>query len=448
MRIFGTDGIRGKVGEYPVTVECALKIGRALSVTLSTTKPMRVVVGRDTRISGEMLESAFAAGLNSAGVDVLRTGVVPTPAVAALARQMEAGAAVSISASHNPFEDNGFKFFNGEGRKLSDEEEAAVEEAFHSVEQSAPQRTGAEVGQMSNLESAEDFYVETVLARFPPDFRLEGVTIVVDGSHGAGCRTTPKALSALGANVKLFFAEPNGININESCGSTHPETLSELVRRTGAQLGLAHDGDADRVVFADENGQILDGDEFLAILGNHALKRGELPGAGLVATVLSNFGLDESISKAGGRVIRAAVGDRHVAEEMARNDLFLGGEQSGHFIFRDVSLTGDGLVSALKLLHVMQQTGKALSELRTCMVKFPQVAKNIPVKIKPPLETLSGFPEAIETAKSAIGDKGRILVRYSGTERLCRLLAEGPHQEVLEREIERLANLLIAEIGA
>ncbi len=445
--IFGTDGIRGRAGIYPVTPDAALQLGRALSIVLGGAKRRRVLVGRDTRISGDMLEAALVAGLTSAGIDVLLAGVIPTPAAAALTRQLEADAAIALSASHNPFDDNGIKFFTGEGLKLGDEAEAAIEEAFLATEDVVPRAVGGDIGRCVSVADAAEFYIEGALARFPGDFRLDGVCIAFDGANGAGAFTTPSALRRLGADVRVFHAEPDGLNINEKCGSTHPETLRELVLKTGASIGIAHDGDADRVIFADETGEILDGDEFLAIVGTHMLARGELRNEALVATVLSNYGLDEAISAAGGKVIRSAVGDRNVAEDMIRNDLILGGEQSGHFILRDLTTTGDGLMSALRLLQILRSENKPLSEMRRVMRKFPQTSVNVRVVRKPPLENIPGYNEVMQAARAALEPKGRILVRYSGTESLVRILAEGPDRELTERHAGLVADLLKRELA-
>ncbi len=445
--LFGTDGIRGQAGNYPITPDCALRIGRAFSLVLGGSRRRRVIVGRDTRLSCDMLEAALVAGLNSVGIDTLLAGVVPTPAVAVLARILEADAAISISASHNSFEDNGFKFFGADGYKITLEAESVIEESFLATEDRIFRASGNGIGRSSRVADADLFYVETVLARASQELRLDGITIAIDAANGAACRTTPEALSRLGAHVITFHAEPDGTNINSFCGSTYPRAIVEAVKKTGAQLGIAHDGDADRAVFVDETGSLLDGDDYLAIVGRYLLSHKRLRNNTLVATVLSNFGLDECLQSLGGRLLRANVGDRNVADEMLRNDLNFGGEPSGHFIFRDLSTTGDGLISALQLLQIMSETDKPLSELRRVLTKYPQLQLNVRVTSKPTIDSLDAVRQTIKAAQAELSGHGRVLVRYSGTEPLARILVEGPDAAVVEKHAHAIAAVIRAEIG-
>ena len=438
-RYFGTDGIRGRAGEPPITAEFAARLGRALVEVLGISRPV-VAIGRDTRASGPMLEEALARGIISAGGDVHFLGVLPTPGVAAyvLANGLEAGAV--ISASHNPAYDNGIKFFSGDAFKLPDETEAAIERQMDLPAVDRPP------GRSTKVDDAVSRYAAHALKSLPSDFSLRGLRIAVDCANGAACETTPQVLRTLGAEVHVFHATPDGNNINEGCGSTVAGEISRLVKETGAQVGLSHDGDADRLLLCDENGDPLDGDELLAMAGLDLLHRGELPGNTVVATVMSNLGLDEAMEHAGGRVVRTAVGDRDVLEAMRAGGYVLGGEQSGHMIFLLHGTTGDGLVSALQILRLMIEGGRPLSELREVLQKYPQAQRALAVKSKPPLETVPEVQAAITDAEQALGPRGRVLVRYSGTEPKLRVLLEGREASLLENHADRIAGAIRASL--
>jgi len=446
-KLFGTDGIRGTANTPPVTPETAFRLGRAAGHLLAKgASSPRFVIGRDTRRSGPMLEAALVAGLNSVGADALLAGVVPTPAVACLVTELRAEGGIVISASHNPAPDNGLKLFGSDGYKFPDEVEKRLEELIQTPEADSIRPVGSGVGTVTPLTNACERYSRLAKASVP-GMSLHGMKIVVDCANGASFCTTPAVLRELGADLSLFHAEPDGMNINEDCGSTHPEEIARLVKETGALIGISHDGDADRLVLADETGAIVDGDEILALTALDALQRGTLRGSTLVATVMSNFGLDECLAAAGGRVIRTAVGDRYVVEAMREGDFSIGGEQSGHLIFRDHGTTGDGLLAALQVLRIMTESGKPLSELRRCLKKYPQAQRNLRVKEKPPLETLAEVSHLIAATESALAGKGRVLLRYSGTEPKVRLLIEGPDEAVINAAADAITSALIVAIG-
>jgi phosphoglucosamine mutase len=433
-RYFGTDGIRGRAGEPPITAEFAEKLGRALVQVLGRVKPV-IAIGRDTRASGPMLEEALARGITSAGGDVQLLGVLPTPGVAAFVVDNKLDAGAVISASHNPAPDNGIKFFSGDGFKLPDATELAIEEQLDTP-------AGDTRGSISSVHDAAAHYVAHALHSLPPGFSLRGLTIAVDCANGAAFETTPSALRALGADVHAFHAAPDGQNINDGCGSTVAGEISRLVRETGAQVGWSHDGDADRLLLCDETGDPLDGDELLAMAGLDLLRRDELAGLTVVATVMSNLGLDEALEQVGGHVIRTAVGDRYVLEAMREGGFVLGGEQSGHMIFLRHGTTGDGLVGALQILRLMAESGKPLSELRRVLRKYPQAQRAVTVKTKPPLESVPAIAAAITAAEQALAPRGRVLVRYSGTEPKLRILLEGRDAAVLEDHADRIAAIV------
>jgi phosphoglucosamine mutase len=448
-KLFGTDGIRGTANLHPVTPEIAFRLGRAAGFLLKSSDGMqpRFVIGRDTRRSGEMLEAALVAGLNSVGADVLLAGVVPTPAVACLVKELKADGGVVISASHNPAVDNGLKLFGGDGYKLDDALEERLEQLILTAEIDGIRSSGAEIGTGQPIANAGERYGLMAKASVP-GMSLHGLKIALDCANGASFQTTPQVLRELGATVVLFHATPDGMNINEDCGSTHAEEISRLVKESGAQIGISHDGDADRLVLCDEQGEIVDGDEILAMTALDALTRGTLAGKTLVATVMSNFGLDECLAAAGGKVLRTAVGDRYVVEAMREGNFSIGGEQSGHLIFRDHGTTGDGLLAALQVLRIMTESGKPLSELRGCLKKYPQAQRNLRVKEKPPLESLPEVTRLVSEAELALAGKGRVLLRYSGTEPKVRLLIEGPDEEMIIAAADRIAEALTTAIGA
>ena len=439
-RYFGTDGVRGRFGEEPITPAFAEKLGRALVRTLGGAPA--VAIGRDTRGSGPALEEALVRGINSAGGSAKLLGVLPTPGVAAFVVEQGLDAGAVISASHNPAEDNGIKFFSGDGFKLPDDKEAQIEAVLDS--NGSEGKTGA----TGTVSDAVDLYVAHALRSLPRDFHLRGLKIAVDCANGAAFEATPQALRALGAEVQAFHVSPDGENINAACGSTVSQEISRLTKETGAQVGLSHDGDADRLLLCDETGDPLDGDELLAIAGLDLLERGELPGNTIVATVMSNLGLDELFESHGGKVVRTAVGDRYVLEAMRAGGFILGGEQSGHMIFLRHGTTGDGLVSALQILRVMKESGRPLSKLRSVLRKYPQAQRAVKVKSKPPMDELPAVRAAIKEAEEALAPRGRVLVRYSGTEPKARILMEGRDAQLLEKHADRVAGALAAAIGA
>ncbi|MEM7011154.1 MAG: phosphoglucosamine mutase [Verrucomicrobiota bacterium] len=453
-QFFGTDGIRGKANTEPLTPETALRLGQAAALTLLEEQEAgdwpSIVVGRDTRASGSMLEGALAAGMASVGVDVQLAGVIPTPGVAFLTKQLGASAGAVISASHNPFHDNGIKFFGADGFKLTDATELAIEEQLLSsarIEDEA-RAIPAKIGKIAPLENALDDYVGSVVASASSDAQfLKGVTVAFDAANGAGFQSGPAILEHFGADVRAHFVEPNGLNINVDCGATHPETIEQIVKDEGAKVGVVLDGDADRIVMCDETGSALDGDELMAIAATHFSKRGELTHNSIVATVMSNFGLNETLTELGGKVVRAGVGDRYVVEELRKHRLEIGGEQSGHLLFLNHSTTGDGMLAAVQILQIMAAEGKPLSELRKCLKKYPQAKRYLTVKSKPPLEELTRANELIAETEQTLSSLGRILLRYSGTEPMIRLLIEGRDEAFINAAADRIADALIEQIG-
>lgn len=433
-RYFGTDGVRGTFGGPLVNPAFAARLAAAAGTWIRRARPdapqLTVLIGRDTRASGEVLLAAVAAGLRTAGLEPVSLGVVPTPAVARAVRSSSAVLGVVITASHNPAQDNGIKFFGPGGFKLTDADEAAVEGCLGDGEIGAAQPVAIREG-------AAEEYAATAAALLPAGV-LRGWRIVLDTANGATCSTSPRVLRQLGAEVHGIGDQPDGGNINAGVGSEHPEQLAARVVATGARLGIAHDGDGDRCVLCDEQGAVLDGDEIMTILARHALATGRLGQNLLVTTVQSNLGVDAAVKAAGGRVMRTAVGDRYVIERMTAEGATLGGESSGHIICADVSPTGDGLIAALRVLDVMRATGKPLSELRRGLRKFPQLTAAITVQEKRPLDECPTIVETIAKLERELGDYGRVLVRYSGTEPKLRLLAEGPDQPTVEAAIARL----------
>jgi phosphoglucosamine mutase len=448
-RLFGTDGIRGVANVYPMTGELMLQLGRALaSLIKNGPHRHRVVIGKDTRLSGYMLETALASGLCSMGVDVLLCGPLPTPAISNLTISMRADAGAVISASHNPYQDNGVKFFGRDGFKLPDEVEMKIEELIANDELNHLRPTATSIGKAFRIDDAGGRYVVYAKSTFPKELTLEGLTIVIDCGHGAGYRVAPAVLQELGAKVITIGAQPDGKNINKGFGALHPETMCKAVLKTGANLGIALDGDADRVIVADEKGRVVDGDAVMAICGLDLLKRRALPKKTLVATVMSNLGLDQCLARAGGRVVRTRVGDRYVVEELRKNGYAFGGEQSGHLIFLEHATTGDGAVAALALLSVMVQSGKPMSELVKVIEVYPQAQLNLPVRSKPELGSLPSVMRAIRDAEKKLGKDGRVLVRYSGTEPKVRVLVEGPDKKTIDGYASDIAQELKRAIGA
>ncbi len=416
-----------------MTAEVALRLGRAVARRFRhPSRPGRVVIGKDTRLSGYMLESALEAGIVSAGADAMLVGPLPTPGIAFITSSMRADAGVVISASHNPYMDNGIKLFAADGFKLPDEVEAELEQRMEEME--AGRENGASVGadalgKAVRIEDARGRYVQFLKHAFPRERTLDGVKIVVDCANGAAYEVAPRVFSELGAEVIALGVEPNGRNINDACGAMHPEHMAAEVRKHDAALGVALDGDADRVILADERGEIVDGDQIMALLGTRMLAKRTLPERTVVATIMSNLGLERALAGCGGKLMRTAVGDRYVVEAMREQGLLLGGEQSGHIIFLDHATTGDGTVAALRVLAVMLEEGRPLSELIAgAMVRYPQVLVNFAVSHKRPLEELSEVQRAISAVERELGVEGRVVVRYSGTEAKARVMIEGTDQ--------------------
>jgi len=438
-KLFGTDGVRG-VANRELNPELAFKLGRAGAFVLSreATRP-RIVIGKDTRISGDMLEAALTAGICSVGADVLHVGVIPTPGVAFLTRDLEAAAGVVISASHNPVADNGIKFFGGNGYKLPDELESEIESHLDEIDE-LPVPTGGGVGRVIPVPDAADRYVRFLKNTIDVD--LTGLKIVVDCANGAAFSVGPRVLRELGAEVVSLHDQPDGVNINKQCGSTNPESVCEAVPRLGADIGLAHDGDADRVLAVDEQGRLVDGDFIMVICGLDLQKQGRLAGNRVVVTVMSNLGLHLALRKAGVEIGETRVGDRYVLEEMLKTGAALGGEQSGHIIFLDHNTTGDGLVTALNLLAVLKRSGKPLSALAAQMTRLPQVLVNVRVKEKSGLLAIPELAEAIQAAEERLKGIGRILVRPSGTEPLVRVMVEGPDEAELTAIADQVASII------
>ncbi|MDZ4742398.1 MAG: phosphoglucosamine mutase [Verrucomicrobiota bacterium] len=447
-KLFGTDGIRGVANIEPLSAETALKIGRAAAHFFKNdNRRHQIVIGKDTRLSGYMLENALVAGITSVGVDALLIGPLPTPGVAYITRSLRADAGIVLTASHNPYEDNGVKFFRNDGYKLDDTLEQQIEDIVFSGEIDKIRPTAEEIGKAFRIDDALGRYIEFAKGSISRKMTLEGLRIVVDVANGAAYKSTPCVLKELGAEVFVYHNKPDGSNINHDCGSMHPEAIQKYVKIHGADVGLAHDGDADRLLLVDETGSLVDGDELMAIAALDMIKNGTLRNNTLVTTEMSNAGLDEAIINAGGKIIRTQVGDRYVIEEMMSHDFNLGGEQSGHIIFRDYSTTGDGLVSALQIFQIMKETGKPLSVLRKCMRRYPQEIKSIKVKSKPAIETLSEVCAEIESVKKDLAGKGRVFLRYSGTEPKIRLLIEGDQESKLKEYSHRILTKIEAIIG-
>ena len=455
-KIFGTDGVRGTANIEPVTAETALKLGRAAAHVFKNVAAQsrgrgrhKIVIGKDTRLSGYMLENAISAGVLSMGVDVLFIGPLPTPGVAYVTRSLRADAGIVITASHNPYDDNGIKFFRADGYKLDDKIEAQIEHLVFSGEIESIRPTASAIGKAVRIDDALGRYIEFAKASFPRRMTLEGMRVVVDCGHGAAYKATPCVLRELGAELIVYGDQPDGTNINKDCGSMHPELMCAKVREHGADLGIAHDGDADRVLLCDETGTLIDGDDIMIIAALDMMTQGTLARNTVVATVMSNAGLNDAIIKAGGHVIRTGVGDRNVIDEMLREDYNLGGEQSGHLIFRDYGSTGDGLVAALQILRIMKSQNARLSQLKQCWTRYPQLVTNVRVREKRPFEQLDGVLDFVGQAETVLkAEGGRVMLRYSGTEPKARLLLEGRDAAVLQQWSDRICGAIKNQIGA
>jgi phosphoglucosamine mutase len=448
-RLFGTDGVRGVANTEPMTAETALKLGRAAAYVFKrdATRRHRIVIGKDTRLSGYMLENALVAGICSMGVDALLVGPLPTPAVAFITRSLRADAGVMLSASHNPYMDNGIKFFSNDGFKLADELEQQMEAHIASGELDHIRPTAAEVGKAYRIDDAVGRYIEFIKNSFPKGMTLDGLTMVLDVANGAPYKVAPRIFAELGADVVVYSDKPNGMNINDQCGALYPEVVRKGVIDHRADVGISLDGDGDRCIMADDDATVVDGDHVLAMAALDLQAKGLLNKSAIAATVMSNLGLFRAMDEAGITVHRTKVGDRYVLETMLKEGLNLGGEQSGHVIFSDYTTTGDGLITALQILRIMRETGRKLSDLRRVLRRYPQALINVPVRDKPPIETLAGVQQAVQHVEAALGKEGRVLVRYSGTEYVARVMVEGREEREVKAHAEQIAEAVRTALG-
>ncbi|MBN2333035.1 MAG: phosphoglucosamine mutase [Deltaproteobacteria bacterium] len=447
-KLFGTDGVRGIANIDPMTAEMALHIGRATAFICKEKEHRhRIVIGKDTRLSGYMLESALVSGICSMGVDVLQIGPMPTPGIAFLTRSMRADAGMVISASHNPFQDNGIKIFSRDGFKLPDQLEETIEKMIFNDTIKGLRPTADAVGKAFRIDDANGRYIVFLKNTFPDELDLEGLRLVIDCGNGAAYKIAPAVFAELGASITTIGVSPDGKNINDGCGSLHPERLQQEVIKQQAHLGIAFDGDADRVVFVDERGTEVHGDQVMAICALEMARKNQLKNNTLVATVMSNMGLEKALEPAGISVVRTQVGDRYVVEEMRQHGYNFGGEQSGHLIFMDHNTTGDGILSALQVLSVLVRSGKSLSELAQVMDIYPQVLKNVPVASKVPLDQVPALYARIKDVEQEIQGRGRLLVRYSGTENKLRVMMEGDNAAQINGYVDELAALVQQTLG-
>lgn len=447
-KLFGTDGIRGEANRYPMNAEIAFGVGQAVAhVFKKNGHRARVIIGKDTRISGYMLESSLEAGITSMGGHPYLVGVLPTPGIAFIAQSMRADAGVVISASHNPYQDNGLKIFSGNGFKLTDEEEAAIEDLIlnKKLRDILPAAKG--MGKAFRMEDVQGRYIVFLKNTFPRNLSMEGMKIVLDTANGATYKVAPDAFIELGAEVEVIHHTPNGLNINDQCGSQHTQDLRKKVVETGAAVGLAFDGDGDRLIAVDEKGNEITGDQVLIICANMLKKDGKLKNDLLVTTVMSNLGLRMACKKYGFGHHASKVGDRYVLEDMLSMGAIIGGEEAGHMIFLDHHTTGDGIIAAMQLIAAMVREGKPLSEMASMMDIFPQKLINVDVKRKPDIATIPRLVEAIRQAEKELGDEGRVLVRYSGTQNMCRVMVEGPSAAITEKYCGQIAAVVISELG-
>ena len=450
-RLFGTDGLRGRVNVWPLTADMALRLGLAAGTLFRDGQRRHtVIIGKDTRLSGYMFETALTAGLCAAGMDVFQVGPLPTPAIAFLTRNMRADFGVVISASHNPYHDNGIKFFDRDGVKLPDDVEDRMAELVLDKEHEWEYPPSDKVGRAYRIVDAPGRYIVYLKNSFPLNMTLEGMRVVIDCANGANYKVAPLALEELGAEVFRLGTQPDGLNINHQCGALHPEAMQARVREVRADIGLALDGDADRLIVADEKGRILDGDQIMALCADDMMRHGTLRGNVLVSTVMSNMALEVFMEERGGRLERTRVGDRYVGETMRRLDATLGGEQSGHLIFRNYSTTGDGLLAALQVLRIVRERGQPLSKLADQLQLFPQRLISVPVQRKPPLEECSEIQDAVRAAEVELAEpdkRGRVLLRYSGTENVCRVMVESSREDVVQRLAKELSDVVRRALG-
>lgn len=456
MRLFGTDGIRGRVNNYPMTPENVLKIGMAAAKVLKSEayrggkehRRNMILIGKDTRLSGYMIESALTSGICSMGMNVTLVGPIPTPGVAFLTRALRLDAGIVVSASHNPYEDNGIKFFSSDGFKLPDELERMIEELVVDNNLGERRPSGSDIGKAFRLDDATGRYIEYIKSTIPKGATLEGIRVVVDCANGAAYKTTPWVLRELGADVIAINDRPDGVNINEGCGALHLKGLQKTVKQHGAHVGIAHDGDADRAIFCDEKGNVVDGDQIMGMVALEFKNEGRLKGNAVVSTVMSNLGLKHYLLERGIKFIRTKVGDRFVAEKMRADGYNLGGEQSGHIIFFDYNTTGDGPITALQILYLMKKQGESLSKLVSGIKLYPQVLMNVEVGKKKDIKSIPEIGAAIKKAEERLAEKGRVLVRPSGTEPKIRVMVEGEDRHLIEklaREISRVVKEKMAE---
>lgn len=450
-KLFGTDGIRGVANEYPMTAEVAVRLGQAIAWHFRrradpSGHPARILIGKDTRISGYMFESSLAAGITSMGADVMLVGPLPTPAISFLTTGMRADAGIVISASHNAYMDNGIKIFGRDGFKLPDEEELEIERYVLSEE--PPVIDAEHIGKAMRIDDASGRYIVFLKNTFPKDLTLDGLRVVLDCANGAAYKVAPTVLRELGAEVFTIGTDPDGRNINFECGSTHPENVSRRVLETRADVGITLDGDADRVMLVDERGRVIDGDKIIALCAISLKRQGVLRNDTVVSTIMSNIGLEIALKKHGISLVRSPVGDRYVVEQMRLGDFNLGGEQSGHIIFGDHTTTGDGMIAALQVLAIMQRENRPLSEVSEVMKPYPQVLVNVEVREKPPLETIDEFQETLRAVEAQLGDDGRVVARYSGTEPKARVMVEGPDERTIKKCADTLVTSLRSAIGS
>ncbi len=445
--MFGTDGMRGVANQHPMTAEVSLSLGRALVHLLGKGHKSKCLIGKDTRRSGYMLEMALASGICSMGGDVLLIGPMPTPGIAFLTRAMRADVGIVISASHNPFQDNGIKIFCRHGFKLPDDHEEKLETIMLSGEIDNLRPTREAIGRASRIEDSKGRYIEFVKSTFPSDLTLEGLKVVVDCAHGATYHIAPVVLEELGAQVIVMGDKPNGYNINDHVGAVYPGEMARRVRETGADIGIALDGDGDRVIIADEAGREIEGDAVLAVCAEDLLRRGKLPQNTLVATVMSNQGVDDYLEPLGGKVIRSRVGDRYVVETMRAGGYAFGGESSGHIVFLEHSTTGDGIIAALQIMALMRKSEKKISELVSGFQPYPQILKSLKISEKKSLESFADLQKMIRDFEGDLGKKGRLYVRYSGTEPVVRIMVEGRDSKVIEKMAGDLTTCLQRNLG-
>ncbi len=450
-RLFGTDGIRGRANQFPMTPDIAVKVGQAIGYWLRKTSGLnsrhKVVIGKDTRLSGYMIEQALGSGLNSMGVHVLFVGPLPTPGIGFLTANMRADAGIVISASHNAYHDNGIKIFGRDGFKLGDQIEDEIDNLVFDTDLTKFLPASENIGRSRRIEDSQGRYIVFSKSTFPLEYTLDGLRIVLDCAHGAAYKVAPAVFEELGAELILLGNEPNGLNINDKSGALFPQKICDAVKAYRADVGISLDGDGDRLIMSDEKGGLVNGDHILAVCASNLAEQKKLPGNTIVATHMSNYGLNQAMEKIGINVIRADVGDKYVVNEMRKNGYILGGEQSGHIIFLEHATTGDGIIAALSVLAVMKRTGKPLSALHALMQDVPQVLINTRVGVKKPLESISGYEAYIKKIEEKLKGNGRIFVRFSGTEPVVRVLVEGPDKVAITKYAEEVADFLLKHLA-